>query len=53
VLAYAHQTGKFVMMPDKSIPGIQNLKHVVVLMTENRSFDHMLGDLKKTNPAIE
>jgi phospholipase C len=41
------------MMPDKSKPGIQNLKHVVVLMMENRSFDHMLGDLHKTNPAID
>jgi phospholipase C len=24
-------------------PGLENLKHVVVLMMENRSFDHMLG----------
>jgi phospholipase C len=41
------------MMPDKTKPGIKNLKHVVVLMMENRSFDHMLGDLHKTNPAID
>jgi phospholipase C len=27
--------------------GLDNLKHIVVLMMENRSFDHMLGDLKK------
>jgi phospholipase C len=29
------------MMP----PGLDNLKHIVVLMMENRSFDHMLGSL--------
>lgn len=23
--------------------GLDNLKHIVVLMVENRSFDHMLG----------
>jgi len=23
--------------------GLDNLKHIVVLMMENRSFDHMLG----------
>ena len=28
------------------------IKHVIVLMLENRSFDHMLGMLKKTNPNI-
>ena len=26
-------------------PGLDNLKHLVVLMMENRSFDHMLGGL--------
>ena len=29
------------------------VKHIVVLMMENRSFDHMLGGLKKRNPAID
>ena len=29
------------------------VKHIVVLMMENRSFDHMLGGLKKQNPAID
>jgi phospholipase C len=24
-------------------PGIARLKHIVVLMMENRSFDHLLG----------
>ena len=24
-------------------PGLDSLKHIVVLMMENRSFDHMLG----------
>lgn len=33
--------------------GLDSLKHIVVLMMENRSFDHMLGDLKKENPAID
>ena len=32
--------------------GLKNLKHIVVLMMENRSFDHMLGALKKDNPRI-
>src|SRR5689334_2625159 len=32
--------------------GLDNLKHIVVLMMENRSFDHMLGALKKTNPGV-
>jgi phospholipase C len=34
-------------------PGLDALKHIVVLMMENRSFDHMLGDLKKVNPNID
>jgi phospholipase C len=33
--------------------GLQALKHIVVLMMENRSFDHMLGALKAANPAID
>jgi phospholipase C len=41
------------MALDRTLPGIQNLKHVVVLMMENRSFDHMLGALKATNPNID
>src|SRR4051812_9833655 len=32
--------------------GRDNLKHIVVLMMENRSFDHMLGGLKATNTEI-
>src|SRR5437660_1334980 len=34
-------------------PGIAALRHIVVLMMENRSFDHMLGALKTENPAID
>jgi phospholipase C len=34
-------------------PGLDNLKHIVVLMMENRSFDHMLGSLKAVNPRID
>jgi phospholipase C len=41
------------MALDRTKPGIQALKHVVVLMMENRSFDHMLGALKAQNPAID
>ena len=33
--------------------GLDNLKHIVVLMMENRSFDHMLGSLKAVNPQID
>lgn len=29
------------------------IKHVVVLMMENRSFDHMLGGMKRINPLVE
>jgi phospholipase C len=32
--------------------GLDNLKHIVVLMMENRSFDHMLGGLSKKFPKI-
>jgi phospholipase C len=41
------------MTLDRSLPGIQALQHVVVLMLENRSFDHMLGALKATHPNID
>jgi len=34
-------------------PGLDALKHIVVLMMENRSFDHMLGSLHAQNPAID
>jgi phospholipase C len=33
--------------------GLDNLKHIVVLMMENRSFDHMLGGLMAEIPAID
>jgi phospholipase C len=32
--------------------GLDNLKHIVVLMMENRSFDHMLGGLTQKNAKI-
>src|ERR1700723_2264172 len=41
------------MALDRTLPGIQALKHVVVLMMENRSFDHMLGALKATHSNID
>ena len=34
-------------------PGLGKLAHVVVLMMENRSFDHMLGGLKAQDPRID
>jgi phospholipase C len=33
--------------------GLDKLKHIVVLMMENRSFDHMLGSLKAVNAKID
>ncbi|MGA2415549.1 MAG: alkaline phosphatase family protein [Candidatus Sulfotelmatobacter sp.] len=33
--------------------GLDQLKHIVVLMMENRSFDHMLGSLTAVNPQID
>src|ERR1051325_10673383 len=33
--------------------GVEQLKHVVVLMMENRSFDHMLGGLKAIDSRID
>ena len=33
--------------------GLDKLKHVVVLMMENRSFDHMLGGLMAQDPRID
>jgi phospholipase C len=32
--------------------GLDNLKHIVVLMMSSRSFDHMLGGLKKKFPKV-
>src|SRR6185312_1812069 len=34
-------------------PGLDQLKHIVVVMMENRSFDHMLGSLQAVNPDID
>ena len=31
----------------------QDIQTLVVLMLENRAFDHMLGFLKRTNPAVD
>src|ERR1035437_9661898 len=32
--------------------GLSNLKHIVVVMMQSRSFDHMLGDLKAEDSRI-
>jgi phospholipase C len=34
-------------------PGVDQLKHIVVLMMENRSFDHLLGSLNSQDPRID
>jgi phospholipase C len=34
------------------LPGLDALQHLVVLMMENRSFDHMLGSLKTVDSRI-
>lgn len=34
-------------------PGLDKLKHIVVLMMENRSFDHMLGALQAQDGRID
>src|SRR5258708_15347223 len=34
-------------------PGLDKLKHIVVLMMENRSFNHMLGYLKPDWPDLD
>src|SRR5258705_4228428 len=33
--------------------GLKNLQHIVVLMMENRSFDHMLGSLTSVDSRID
>lgn len=33
--------------------GLDALRHIVVVMMENRSFDHLLGSLKAVNPNID
>jgi phospholipase C len=35
--------------PDPAIDNLKKIEHIVVLMQENRSFDHMLGYLKLEN----
>ena len=34
-------------------PGLDKLRHIVVLMLENRSFDHMLGSLSAVDARID
>ena len=42
-------------MPEETppTPGVQALRHVIVVMLENRSFDHLLGFLDHPNPAFD
>jgi phospholipase C len=37
----------------RSGDGSDPIEHVIVLMLENRSFDHFLGDYQKINPKID
>src|SRR5262249_59957682 len=38
---------------EAAMAGLDSIDHIVVLMLENRSFDHMLGFLKRENARIE
>lgn len=38
--------------PSATLPTFQGIKRFVVLMLENRSFDHLMGFLKSTNPQV-
>lgn len=38
--------------PANSSTSLSKIQHVIVLMLENRSFDHLLGFLKSTDPRI-
>lgn len=40
-------------MADGIAPGLDALRHIVVVMMENRSFDHMLGSLSAVDPRID
>ncbi len=44
-------------MSNQSSPAVpsslQNIRHIVVLMLENRSFDHLFGYLKAADPRVE
>jgi phospholipase C len=37
----------------KGVGGGNPIEHIVVLMLENRAFDHMCGFLKRLNPTID
>ncbi|HEX3329781.1 MAG TPA: alkaline phosphatase family protein [Gaiellales bacterium] len=41
------------MAPSEALERLQEVKHLVVLMMENRSFDHMLGYLKLNGVAVD
>lgn len=40
-------------MANGATPGLNSLEHIVVLMMENRSFDHMLGSLGADDARID
>jgi phospholipase C len=42
-----------VSLAEKVKTNVTPIEHVIVLMLENRSFDHMLGFLKKSNSKVE
>ena len=39
--------------PESETPGADALEHVIVLVLENRSFDHILGHLPHPDPAFD
>jgi phospholipase C len=52
-LATAQRALSYPLFNRQMPPGLDQLKHIVVLMMENRSFDHMLGALRATDPRID
>ena len=40
-------------LPNWTSPNLSKVDHIVVLMMENRSFDHMLGSLALANPNVD
>ena len=48
-----HTPDIFTLTEDLSRPGLSRVKHLVVVMMEGRSFDHMLGGLRASNPYID
>ena len=53
VLALLLQCNMAVVAKQQAAVGDSKIKHFVVMMMENRAFDHFLGFLKRSNPDID